>query len=240
MDVFESYKKSQYTVAWIDCLAKGANLGRSIISVGEHASGGPNNYVSKSSIRVPFNMPNNFINFKLVKIFNAIYYHKNLKKINDTKTNIKKFFYPLDAINNWNLLYGKKGFLQYQFVIPKKSGVAALKIILEKISKNKLGSPLGVLKVFGKGNNNLLSFPIEGYTLALDFNYNENIFQTLNEIDELLIEYGGRIYLTKDSRMSEKTFKSTYKNWIEFENIRDKYHAVGKFFSSQSLRLGLK
>ena len=94
--------------------------------------------------------------------------------------------------------------------------------------------------MFGKGNNNLLSFPIEGYTLALDFNYNENIFQTLNEIDELLIEYGGRIYLTKDSRMSEKTFKSTYKNWIEFENIRDKYHAVGKFFSSQSLRLGLK
>ena len=146
----------------------------------------------------------------------------------------------MDKINNWNRLYGKKGFIQYQFAIPSDNAVKNIRFILDKISEFGLSSFLSVLKKFGKQNNNLLSFPMSGYTLALDFKLGRNLFESINKLDEIVADMGGRIYLTKDSLMSEKIFKKTYKRWEEFEIIREKYGAINKFCSDQSKRLGLK
>ena len=98
---------------------------------------------------------------------------------------------------------------------------------------------MAVLKTFGKQNANYLSFPIEGYTLALDFKVTESIFALMDQLDQLVLQYGGRLYLAKDARMSEATFKTSYPNWEEFEAVRERYHAIGKFASLQSKRIGL-
>ena len=171
-------------------------------------------------------------------MFNKLYYayHKNNRK---RLVHLFDYFYPLDKINNWNRLYGKNGFIQYQFVIPNENSAKNIRIILNKIQELGLSSFLTVLKKFGKQNNNLLSFPMSGYTLGLDFKVNEKLPQNIKELDKIIVNMGGKIYLTKDSLMSEETFKSTYKRWEEFEDTRAKYHAIGKFCSDQSKRLGL-
>ena len=115
-----------------------------------------------------------------------------------------------------------------------------LREVLERIANSGKGSFLAVLKIFGKANQNLLSFPIEGYTLALDFKVEPNLFGLLNELDQLVLKHGGRLYLSKDARMSEFTFKSSYPRWSEFEAIRKQYFAIGNFASHQSQRLGLQ
>jgi FAD/FMN-containing dehydrogenase len=124
--------------------------------------------------------------------------------------------------------------------VPKAVGVKGLKRILDVISKSNKGSFLAVLKVFGKGNENYLSFPIEGYSLALDFKMEPGIVDLVKRLDSMVVEMGGRVYLTKDALMSEKTFKSTYPQWELFEEVRSKYGAIGRFASNQSRRLGLQ
>ena len=149
------------------------------------------------------------------------------------------YFYPLDAIGAWNKLYGKAGFLQYQFVVPKVSGLPNIRKILKEIVESDQAPILAVLKQFGKANENYLSFPIEGYTLALDFKLTTSIIKMLNKLDYIVADMGGRVYLSKDAVMRELSFKSTYSKWEQFEDVREKYGAVGKFSSAQSKRLGL-
>ena len=174
-----------------------------------------------------------------VKTFNSLYYarakHQAVQSVP-----LYKYFYPLDAIRSWNRLYGSHGFVQYQFVVPKTDGVANMRKILTKISNSGMGSFLAVLKLFGDQNANLLSFPLAGYTLALDFKMSERTKELLKELDEMVAGMGGRIYLTKDALMSEQTFKASYTKWPQFEAVRETYGAVGKFASAQSQRLGLQ
>jgi hypothetical protein len=151
----------------------------------------------------------------------------------------EKYFYPLDKISNWNLMYGKKGFIQYQFVLPKTVGVQGLKKIIKIISDNNMNPFLTVLKIFGEKNKNYLSFPMPGYSLALDFKMSKNIFNFVKILDSFISDMGGKIYLTKDALMTEETFKKIYPQWQEFERVRQKYGAIGKFASNQSKRLGL-
>ena len=206
--------------------------------MGEHVESGNLDNKIRNSITVPKITPSFLINKYSISIFNKLYYlkGKNLKK---RKIHFFDYFYPLDKINYWNRLYGKDGFIQYQFVIPNENVVQNLRLILKKIYELRLNSFLTVLKKFGKQNNNLLSFPMSGYTLVFDFKVNKTLFKNLNELDKIVIDMGGRIYLTKDSCMSEKMFKHTYKKWEKFQEIREKYHAIGKFCSDQSKRLGL-
>jgi hypothetical protein len=150
------------------------------------------------------------------------------------------YFYPLDAIGSWNKVYGRAGFLQYQFVIPKADGVTNMHKILAEIVKSGEQSFFAVLKQFGEANDNFLSFPISGYTLALDFKFSMLTIKLLNRLDDLVKDMGGRVYLTKDAVMQETIFKATYPKWQEFEDIRQKYGAIGKFSSAQSKRLGLQ
>jgi FAD/FMN-containing dehydrogenase len=237
---FENNFSSSYSVAWVDCLAKGKSLGRSLLFLGEHLQQGKLEHQIKKQKNIPVKFCSLFLNRNLIKFFNGIYYHKNLKKIYETKLSLEDYFYPLDSLINWNLIYGNRGFIQYQLVIPKKNGIHVLKKILNTIFEYDQSPFLGVLKMFGAKNKNFLSFPINGYSLALDFKVNRNLFSLISILDKKVISDGGRIYLTKDSLMSKETFRACYPEWELFQNVRAKYKVIEKFSSFQSRRLGLQ
>lgn len=237
--LFAEHESSTYSVAWIDCLATGADLGRSLLMLGEHAEEGGLISGESKKLTVPFTMPAGLLNQYAIKAFNALYYNKQKTKVSERLVHYDKYFYPLDGLNHWNRLYGKNGFTQYQFVLPKSAGLEGMTKILKEIAASKRGSFLSVLKAFGPGNDHYLSFPMEGYTLALDFKIEPGLFELLDKLDGIVLEYGGRIYLTKDVRMSEATFKQSYTKWSEFANIRARYGADKRFHSLQSIRLGL-
>ena len=249
LTLFEEHDSVSYSVAWIDCLATGKTLGRSLLMLGEHAlttelgEGIPTDDKLKIALTNKLNMPLDLPAFTLnswsVKAFNALYYGKVRQQQSQRFVHFTPFFYPLDSIQNWNRMYGKSGFVQYQFVIPKSAGLIGLTEILTEIAKSKRGSFLAVLKVFGKGNDNYLSFPEEGYTLALDFKMDSTLFAFLDRLDDIVLNYGGKLYLTKDARMSEQMFKQSYPQWQEFQKIRYQYDAHKAFNSLQSIRLGL-
>jgi decaprenylphospho-beta-D-ribofuranose 2-oxidase len=239
LQLFEAHSASTYSVAWIDCLASGAALGRSLLMVGEHARDGQLLLPAKRALSVPLDMPAALLNRYSVQAFNELYYQRIRKAESKQRVSFESFFYPLDGIQQWNRLYGKQGFVQYQFVIPKTAGLQGMRAILERISSSHRGSFLAVLKAFGAANSNLLSFPMEGYTLALDFKLEAGLLELLDELDSMVLAYGGRLYLAKDARMSETTFKQSQPNWQQFQEIRAQYGALGKFASLQSRRLGL-
>ncbi|MDQ1315493.1 MAG: decaprenylphospho-beta-D-ribofuranose 2-oxidase [Pseudomonadota bacterium] len=237
---FEENAAAPYSVAWIDCLARGRQLGRSLLMLGEHAGDGPLTVQAAGALPVPFDMPAGLLNHATIRTFNTLYYGKALHARHTRRIAFEPFFYPLDKLAHWNRLYGRPGFVQYQFVLPADAGAAGLRDVLERIAASGRGSFLAVLKVFGKGNANLLSFPRGGFTLALDFKAESAAFQLMDELDKIVLGYGGRLYLAKDARMSEATFKAGYPRWQEFEEVRGRYHAIGKFASIQSRRLGLQ
>lgn len=234
----EEFNNSSYSVAWIDLLTNKKYLGRGIVSLGEHSKENNLNFKLKKTINIPYYTPSVFISKNIIKTFNFFYYSK--PSIKNKSISLEKYFYPLDTIDNWNRIYGKNGFIQYQFQLPLLDCLKNLKLIINKIYESKAYVTLGVLKKFGKANKNLLSFPDEGFTLALDFKMSKHTLHLVRELDEIILSMSGRVYLTKDATLTESTFKKMYKNWYEFENIRSKYFAIGKFESSQSIRLGLK
>ncbi|ODS89431.1 MAG: FAD-linked oxidase [Chryseobacterium sp. SCN 40-13] len=210
-EIFRLFDESEnwtYNVAWIDCLQKGKNIGKSILIRGEHAfrhelthkkSIDPLHIKKKNPPSIPFFFPEFFLNSMTVKFFNWFYYVKQTtKKINEI-VDYEAFFYPLDVVENWNKIYGKKGFIQYQMVIPKENGKEGMRKILETIAEDGSGSFLAVLKLFGKNNPQAYnSFPMEGYTLALDFRMTSKLKNLVQKLDEIVEQYGGRIYLSKD------------------------------------------
>lgn len=223
-EIFHLFDESEswtYNVAWIDCLQKGKNLGRSILMRGEHAfrhelpaklKENPLRLNKKPLATVPFYFPGFVLNALTVKIFNFLYFAKQNRKEVKNIVDYETFFYPLDIVNEWNRIYGKEGFIQYQMVIPKEKGKEGMKKILETIADSGNGSFLAVLKLFGKNNPEAYnSFPMEGYTLALDFKVNSGLEKLVRKLDEIVEEFDGRIYLTKDS-MSKSSLTSYLKN----------------------------
>jgi len=242
--LFEENKHYTYSVAWIDCLKKGEQFGRSILILGEHAKldeldeqkkKDPLQLPRKKQVTFPFTLPSFVLNQFTVKAFNFLYYGKNFKTEINNLVSYEPFFYPLDAILHWNRGYGKKGFVQYQFVLPLESKQGLIEI-LKKISDKGLGSFLAVLKVFGK-QDDLISFPKEGYTLALDFPVRKGLFEFLDELDKVVLDYGGRLYLSKDARMKSEIFWQGYSNAQKFSEIVKKYNADFKINSIQAHRL---
>jgi FAD/FMN-containing dehydrogenase len=244
ISLFDEYKNYTYSVAWIDCLKKGKHFGRSILILGEHAKfedldaskkSDPLTLPKKKQITFPFNLPSWVLNTLTVKIFNALYYGKNIKKETNNVVSYEPFFYPLDAILHWNRGYGKKGFVQYQFVLPleAKDGLVA---ILKEISDAGMGSFLAVLKIFGE-QDSLISFPKEGYTLALDFPVRNGLLEFLDRLDEIVLKYGGRLYMSKDARMKPSVLEAGYPRLEQFKSIVRKYNGNNKFCSEQSERL---
>jgi FAD/FMN-containing dehydrogenase len=228
-DFFELSKESdktwEYTVAWIDSLAKGKNLGRGLFMRGNHADKSHSEKFGEINPKfsIPVNAPSNLLNKHSIKLFNTAYYRKQLGRRIQSQQFYDKFFYPLDGIGDWNRLYGKKGLLQYQCVVPMKSGYEAVSKILNLCGTKGQGSFLSVLKVFGKKKSpGLLSFPREGATLALDFpNRGKDTFLLLDSLDKIVIEAGGAVYPAKDARMNSNSFKTYYPNWKEFAEYID-------------------
>lgn len=246
MVLFAEHSDYTYSVAWIDCLKRGKQFGRSILMLGEHASPDEVPYrhqkltvKNKSLLTVPFNFPSFVLNQWSVKAFNALYYAKNRRKVIDNSVHYDGFFYPLDSILNWNRIYGKRGFVQYQFVLPLATSKEGLKKILTRINNRGMGSFLAVLKLFGE-QNDLISFPMEGYTLALDFPMKRGLMEFLDELDEVVADFGGRIYLSKDARMRNQIFWETYPHAKTFKAILQKYDPNNRYVSQLSKRLMLK
>ena len=238
-DVFESINQDCYSVAWIDSLSRGDALGRSLIISGDFDNDDDLHYSPKKRINIPFYFPSFVLNQISVRMFNWFYYHKVFKKITYKNIRFDRFFFPLDSIRNWNRMYGKNGFTQYQFVLPKKESYEGLKEILSEIASSGKGSFLAVLKLYGKENKNYLSFPLEGYSLALDFKIEKGVFELLNTLDNIVMKYNGRIYLSKDVRVTKKVFEKGYPRIEKFREIRKKYKLDSAFSSLQSKRVGI-
>lgn len=219
--VSEQSKDWEYSAAWIDCLATGDELGRGLFIRGKHCVSNKKHKFKSLMLSVPFDAPGFLLNRYTVNIFNHLYFKKPFKQM--TTVDMDPFFYPLDAIANWNRLYGKKGFLQYQCVIPPEHRKVAMAKMLSMISESGQASFLSVFKEFGNIQSpGLLSFPRPGITLALDFpNRGEKTLKLLNELDSITQKYGGAVYPAKDARMSAEAFSQYYPNWDKFKQYID-------------------
>ncbi len=221
----ESNNLFEYTVAWIDCLAKDKALGRGFFMRANHATELSSDPPRAPGRKLPFpvELPFSLLNSYTLKAFNSLYYNKQFLRRWQGTQHYDPFFYPLDGVNHWNRMYGKEGFVQYQCVVPHEHGKEAIRNILNEISRARSGSFLSVLKVFGDIKSpGMLSFPKPGITLALDFpNRHKNTFELLDNLDILLKNAGGRLYPAKDARMSAENFKYFYPNWEKFSQYID-------------------
>lgn len=216
-----SEKSFEYTVAWIDCLASGKSLGRGLFFRGNHsleiAPRRPQR-AWQQLLNVPFDLPPWVLSPAAMNFGNRAYYSRICRPLVKRRVDYDPFFYPLDAIANWNRLYGKPGFLQYQFVVPFSDGGRVLAKIMEAISRARMGSFLAVLKIFGTPpSQGIMSFPKPGVTLALDFpNKGKPLLALLDRLDQWVVEAGGRIYPAKDARMSSEVFRASFENISRF------------------------
>lgn len=241
LNAFDEHADWTYSVAWIDTLTGGSGMGRSVLMLGEHAAAGdlprttePLKPARSRKLAVPFDFPGFALSSLSVRAFNSVYYAKASSRENVIP--YVPFFYPLDGIRDWNRIYGKRGFVQYQFVVDKESGKEGLKGILTRSARHGRGSFLAVLKLFGKEDPPYLTFAKEGYTLALDFPVTAELWKELDELDAVIKDYGGRIYPTKDARMSPAMLRSGFPRIDEFMQVREKVDPHRRFSSLQSRR----
>lgn len=221
----QSAESHEHTVAWVDCASGGKALGRGIFQRANWARGGEFTVESGApKMAVPIDAPSATLNGLSIRAFNAAYWHLQRSGAARTRQSYSKFFYPLDAIGDWNRLYGRAGFYQYQCVIPPETAEPAVTELLRQISHSGAGSFLAVLKTLGaRQSPGLLSFPRAGATLALDFaNRGDRTLQLLGRLDDVVAEAGGRLYPAKDGRMPAKLFRSGYaENLSVFETQID-------------------
>lgn len=237
-------RQHTYSVAWIDTMARGSSLGRSVLMRANHsqleeippgARYGPPK-VGKATLPVPFLMPSATLNTWTLRSFNEAFYRVNPE--GRSVTDYDTFLYQLDRIQHWNRFYGRRGAIQYQVVIPPQHAREGLIEILETISSRGVPSFLGVLKPFGAAGDGLLSFPRPGHTLSVDFpNTGAELFETIAELDQIVLRCGGAVYLAKDSCLRPDTFAAMYPNLQRFRDIKEKVDPNMRFSSSQARRL---
>jgi decaprenylphospho-beta-D-ribofuranose 2-oxidase len=243
----------RYSVAWLDCLARGRHLGRSVLTRAEHASledlgsepgrGArvvrPLDYAPRRLLTVPLTPPVRPLNLVSIAAFNEFWFRKAPRHRTGELQGIAPFFHPLDGVVGWNRLYGPAGFTQYQFVVPFGRDDVVRRVV-EELSDRRLGSFLAVLKRFGPGNDGPLSFPAPGWTLALDLPLGiRGLAELLDQFDELVAEAGGRIYLAKDARVRPSTLRAMYPRIDEWQSVRDSLDPSGQVSSDLGRRLGL-
>jgi decaprenylphospho-beta-D-ribofuranose 2-oxidase len=223
----------QYSVAWIDLLASGKSLGRSVLSRGEHATaddlpakfkGSPLAFDPATRLKAPAWVPPGLLNRLSVKAFNELWFRKAPREQRDHLESLHTFFHPLDFVDDWNRIYGRAGFLQWQFVVPfGPEGDRALRTAVERLSGAGIASFLAVLKRFGPGNPQApLSFPSEGWTLALDMPAvgASSLTPLLDALDDVVLDAGGRIYLAKDSRVRPDLVPRMYPGLPDWQAVR--------------------
>lgn len=246
LEAIESCDKDYaYSVAWIDSMARGKHFGKGVLVVGNEAkiTDLPAKYQEKplhvsgdAKVNVPFFLPPFALNTFTVKVLNKLIHFK--QNSGEGVTHYENFFFPLDMIRNWNRGYGKRGFIQYQFVVPVQNGKENIRKILTEITKSNCIPFLNVLKKFGKGAG-MLSFPFEGFTFAIDFPITPQLKPFIKKLDALVLEAGGRIYMGKDAYLDEPTFKAMYPQHKEWLEIKRKYDPNNVFSSDLARRIGL-
>jgi hypothetical protein len=226
LESFCEHQDATYSVAWIDCLATGKSFGRSILMLGEHAKADELHSETiiypkrkKQVISFPCNAPSFLLNNFTVLLFNKIYFNLNKTK-QPSHVHWDTYFYPLDSIGNWNRMYGKKGFFQFQCVLPKEQSEEGYTKILSTIQNKSSGSFLAVLKDFGSGNGHL-SFPREGLTLALDFKASKKNIAVGKQLIDIVNNFGGSFYLAKDAIMSVAQFNQSFNksDFLRYRNV---------------------
>lgn len=215
-----------YTVSWIDLTADGENLGRGVFQRGDFYDPPMGMHAPPKqtpSLNVPFDIPEFAINPITIRAFNLLYFNKQIVPVKRGKTHYHPFFYPLDVLTDWYRVYGKSGFLQYQFVMSYDDGYEPIRAIIQRIVDSGMGSPLVVFKTFGDVKSpGMLSFPRRGVTLALDFPFRgSTTLRLLDELDAMVFENGGALYPAKDARMSGESFRKSYPEWETFAQYVD-------------------
>ncbi|MCW2494670.1 FAD-binding oxidoreductase [Jatrophihabitans sp.] len=237
----------RYTVAWIDLLARGETMGRSVLTLGNHLTRAelPASKQARASAFAPATrlsappMPSGLLNPLSVRAFNELWYRKAPRVPATTIESIGHFFHPLDGVADWNRLYGRAGLMQYQFVVPLEA-TAVLRGLVERLNEHQLASFLAVLKRFGPGSGGYLSFPTGGWTLAVDLPVRPGrMAGVFDEMDREVAAAGGRIYLAKDAVMRRGMAEQMYPDLEKFRAVRADIDPSGVFVSDQSRRLGL-
>jgi FAD/FMN-containing dehydrogenase len=242
----ESDHRYEYSVAWIDCLAGGRSLGRSVLMRGNPALRSdmpariPDPLAARWPLRfsIPFDFPSWGLNRATVGAFNAAFYRRHSDETGRL-VDFDTYFYPLDSIRDWNRMYGRRGFVQYQLVLPMSSSRLGLIDLLEKFRSSGRVSFLAVLKRFGDPDEGLLSFPLSGYTLTLDLPVQDGLLSFLREMDQVVIRYGGRLYLAKDAVTTAESFAAMYPHLEEFRKVRERLDPGSRLTSSLARRVGI-
>lgn len=235
--------KWPFTVGWIDCLSKGRNLGRGILMKGRWAdpAEAPARFPKpKRRLRVPFDLPEWVLGPWSVRLFNELYYRKQLQREKRGVVHPESFFYPLDAIRDWNRLYGKRGLTQYQCVLPEEAGPQSARRFLELLTQRGGASFLCVIKDCGAEGEGLLSFPKPGISIALDIAVRDNTQELIDVLNAFVLQEGGRIYLTKDAWTRPETYAAMEPRLKQFLEIKGRWDPHNKLRSAQSERLQLK
>lgn len=221
----------EYGVAWIDCLATGRSRGRGHFTRADHAPTLPAErpHAPTSRWAVPFTPPFSLVNRLSLRPFNALYYWRQPALRRRCVSHLLPFFYPLDGIRNWNRMYGPRGFLQYQCVLPPSAARTGIVALLTEIARSGSGSFLAVLKEFGEmPSPGLMSFPRPGTTLALDFpNAGQSLLRLLERLDRVVDEAGGAVYPAKDARLRPSSFQRAYPRWSEMDKFLDPRFSSG-------------
>jgi decaprenylphospho-beta-D-ribofuranose 2-oxidase len=240
-------RESTYSVAWIDTLARGRSLGRSVLTQGEHAVRGaltgaarrrPLEPPGPARLRVPPGVPGGLVRRGTVRAFNEAWFRRAPAHRVGELQPLGSFFHPLDGVAGWNRLYGPRGFVQYQCVVPD-AAEDTLALLVERVAREGQASFLSVLKRFGAQSPAPLSFPMPGWTLALDLPVHPGLSPLLDDLDRLVGEVGGRVYLAKDARLDGARLRRMYPRLEEFLAVRRQVDPAGRFRSDLSRRLGL-
>ena len=250
MALFEASRDWPYSVAWIDGLARGRALGRGLLQRGRplerrslpaRLAGAPLRPGPAGGLTVPLDAPPALLNRVSVRLFNALYYRLGRARGGARPVHFEPFFFPLDRLGAWNRLYGRRGFVQYQCVLPRRESPAGIAALLARVAAAGQAPPLAVLKLLGPGRGGLLSFPMEGYTLALDFPLRAGTLPLLDALDAITQAHGGRVYLAKDARGAPERIRRGYPEWTAFRAARAAAggSAAATFASGLSRRLGL-
>jgi decaprenylphospho-beta-D-ribofuranose 2-oxidase len=242
LDSFARHRAdATYSVGWIDALARGKRLGRGIIELAEPATDyrGARPRAARTR-RVPRDLPGFVLNSASIALFNEAYYRRVPAAGRERLVPYEKFLYPLDALHDWNRIYGRRGFYQFQCVLPDAEAPAGLRALLETISAARGASFLAVLKTLGGEGRGHLSFPLRGYTLALDFPRGPGIDELMRRLEGLTLDHGGRIYLAKDACLSAAGFAAMYPKLGAFRDVLREVDPEGRMTSGMARRLAIR
>jgi len=248
LDCLESRDRRQrYSIAWVDCHARGKHTGRGVLITGHgarvsdlppHLQADPLRLPNRRRFSVPRGVvPKRLLNRHSIRLLNSLYYHRGASR--QTVMSFDKFFHPLDFADHWNRLYGRWGFAQFQAVLPEESSRRGLLAILECVSRSRLASFVAGIKTAGAASDGLLSFMRPGHTIAIDLLNRPCLTDTLEQLNQITTDLGGRVYLAKDSSLRPEQFAVMYPRLEEFRRIKRRLDPANRFASSLSRRLAI-